>query len=85
VKTQLRNDAEYRALADKVKAGHATDAELLRFENWPRTTLRSGGSVAITEAPPMTVEQWKAMRTLANAVAREQAAKRREEEEKPNA
>jgi hypothetical protein len=85
VKTQLRNDAEHRALADKVKAGTATDEERLRFEQWPRTTLRNGGTVAITEAPPMTVEQWKAMRPRANAVAREQAAKRREQEEKSNA
>lgn len=81
MKTQLRNNAEHRALVDKVKAGTATDEERLRFEQWPRTTLRRGGTVAVIEAPPMSVEQWKAMRPRVNALARERGARWREEAE----
>lgn len=83
-KATLKRDAEYAALAEKVKEGTATD-EVLRHQFRPQTSLAHGGSVRIVGAPELTPEQWKALRPRVNAVAREQAAKRREEEAKSNA
>lgn len=59
MKTTLRREAEYAALAAKVKAGTATEKERLYFENWPRVLVLDGGRVRMTVAPEMTVEQWK--------------------------
>lgn len=59
MKGTLRRDAEYRALAAKVKAGTATETERLHFENWPRILVLDGGRVRLTVAPEMTLEQWK--------------------------
>lgn len=59
MKGTLRREAEYAALAAKVKAGTATEKEWLLFENWPRTIVTAGA--LLTVAPEMSLEQWKAM------------------------
>ncbi len=64
-------------LAEKIKAGTATAAEIERFENRPVVFTTSGGAVQITAPPPMTPEQWKAAIPRINAAEQERAAERR--------
>jgi hypothetical protein len=58
---QIKRSAEEARLLQRIKAGTATPEEIDRYEHRPIVYHLYGGTVQVTAAPEMNVEQWKAM------------------------
>lgn len=78
----MDRDAEFKALAAKVKAKTATPEEVEKYERWPMKTLTFGGAVEITHSRPLTVEEWASPERIARRNLQERMRREAEEEKK---